>query len=117
MKGAEPDWGEVLEFGGCVSGRHPAPARDVPCRSRGLPSLPDTSLSVRRVLRAVGGDGHDLCRISYLSRPGQMAPAPFLMSCAGTHDAAQFKSTVLLPSAFARSTIVSFPFAVTLCFP
>src|ERR1035438_5104336 len=70
--------GGVLEFGRCVSGKHPAPTRDAPCRSRGLPSLPYTSLSIRRVLRAVGGDGHDLRRISFLSRPGQMAPAPSL---------------------------------------
>jgi hypothetical protein len=39
------------------------------------------SLSICGVLRAVGGDGHDLRRISYLSRPGQMAPAPSLMGC------------------------------------
>ena len=37
-------------------------------------------LSIRRVLRAVGVYGHNLRRISYLSRPGQMAPAPSLMS-------------------------------------
>src|SRR5450759_990483 len=41
---------------------------------------------IRRVLRGVGGYDHDLRRISYLSRPGQMAPAPFPMSCVGTHD-------------------------------
>jgi hypothetical protein len=45
------------------------------------------SLSICGVLRAVGGDGHDLRRISYLSRPGQMAPAPSLTNCVGTTTA------------------------------
>lgn len=43
--------------------------------------LPDTPLSIRRVLRIVGGNGHSLRRISHLSRPRQMAPAPSLISC------------------------------------
>jgi hypothetical protein len=34
----------------------------------------------------IAGDGHDLRRISYLSRPGQMAPAPPLTGCIRTHD-------------------------------
>src|ERR1019366_3712672 len=33
---------------------------------------------IRRVLRTVGGCGHDLRCISYFSQPGQMAPAPSL---------------------------------------
>jgi hypothetical protein len=70
---------EFLSSVDACSGKHPAPTRDVLCRSRGLPSLPYTALSLRRVLRTVEGDGHDLRCISHLSRPGQMAPAPALM--------------------------------------
>jgi len=55
-----------------------------PIVHEGYRRSPDTSISIRRVLRAVRGDGHDLRRISYLARPEQVASAPSLISAAGT---------------------------------
>jgi hypothetical protein len=52
----------------------------------GYPSLSNTSLSICGVLRAVGGDGHGLRRISYLSRTRTNGASAFPDELRWNHD-------------------------------